>query len=119
MLHLRLSTKEIRCYVSCAEAIKKKIQPQNVCYSYRILTKLANNPPLSVQRELANSKNLFPLTICIFLKDIQLNRTECLQNDLSLNLKDVGHPFSSSGAGRGKLVFILPALSSSQQLCII
>lgn len=76
-----------------------------MCYAYKMPTKLANNPEVlqSYQRELASSKNLFPLTIFIFLKDIQtqLRRTECLQNDLSLNLKDVGHPFSSSDAGGG------------------
>lgn len=37
---------------------------------------------------------------------MQLNRTEHLQNNLSLNLKDVEHIFSSSDAG-GKNLYSL------------
>lgn len=96
MLHLKITYQENRCCI-VQKLQKKKIQPQNVCYSYKILTKLANNPETlqSFYRDLADSKNLFLLRILIFLKDIQLNRTKGLQHHLSL--KDVGHPFSDWG----------------------
>lgn len=119
MLHLRLSIKENRCYVSCAKAIEKENPATKCVILIKFYTKLDNNPEMlrSFQRELGNSKNLFLLTTFIFLKDIQLSITECLQNDLSLNLKDVGHPSSSPNAGGENLYSFYGFIIITVTLC--
>lgn len=79
---------------------KKKIQPQNVLFPRKIVTKLANSPEVlqSFSREFANCKNLFLLNTLTSVTEMQLNRTEHLQNNSSLNLRNVEHTFSSSDA---------------------